>query len=109
MVDLTEEIKGSDVRLKVKGAKLTRLDMVMDKAERLKEKLDSSKPILTVVYENGELVERVKGSFKDTKEIIEYYNNTFVLQVGCNVKKNAIVVFLVKYLKKPADKEEDYK
>ena len=62
MIDLTSEFKGSDVKLKVTGSKLTRLDILLSKLDKLTEKLDMNKKITTIVYDNEEFVEKVIGT-----------------------------------------------
>ena len=43
VVDLTDSIKGTDIRQKVTGSKITRLDMLYTKLERLRSQLDPNR------------------------------------------------------------------
>ena len=45
MIDLTNEFKGSDVRLKVTGSKLTRLDILLNRLDKLAKNLDMNQSI----------------------------------------------------------------
>ena len=108
MRDLIEELNiGTDTRLKAKGAKLTRLDLLNGQLERAVAALDENKKLVIVVYEGDELVEKVTGTIDDAKEIIEYYNQNFVLSVKSKRQKNAIVIRLLKPVVKSADMEDD--
>lgn len=110
VVDLTDSIKGTDIRQKVTGSKITRLDMLYTKLERLRSQLDPNRKSRMTVWEGDEFVERLNnGSLKQMKEIIEYYDKTFVLSIALNKSKNEIIVRLESYLKKSADKDEEEK
>jgi len=105
MNDVTYKLEGSNVGLKASGSKLTRLDLLKNQLENIKERLNLEKEIKTIVYENEELVESVKGSIKDTEEIVEYYSDNFVLAIKCRANRNEIIIRLVKPIMKSADSE----
>ena len=111
MIDLTDNFKGSDTRLKVRGSKLTRLDLLLNKLEFLKSILNENKKVITVVYDKGEFVEKVSGTFKATEEILEYYSRNFVIDLKIRKAANEVVVHLLRPVDKSADNDlvEQYK
>ena len=106
MIDLTNEFKCTDVRLKVTGSKLTRLDILLNRLDKLAKNLDMNQKISTVVYDDTEFVEKVIGTIKDTKEIIEYYSKNFVVVIGIRKAKNQVIVRMMKPISKSADLDE---
>lgn len=109
MKDLTNEFNGSDVKLKVTGSKLTRLDLLLNKLDKMTAKLNMEQKISTIVYDDEEFVEKVTGTIEDTKEIIEYYNKNFVLSIGIRKNKNQVIVRMLKPISKSADLDEENK
>lgn len=106
MIDLTNEFRGTDVRLKVTGSKLTRLDILLNRLDKLAKNLDMEQKISTVVYDDTEFVEKVIGTIEDTKEIIEYYSKNFVILIGTRKAKNQVIIRMVKPISKSADLDE---
>ena len=82
MINVTDQIKGSDTHLKTAGSKITRYDMLENKLEQMVLLLNEKKKIRTVVYDNTgkekEFVEEVSGTLDDAKEILAYYNENFI-------------------------------
>lgn len=114
MQNVTDLITGSDTHLKTAGSKITRFDLLINKLNLMAENLNLNKKILTVVYDKtdgaAEFVEKVSGGLEDTKEIMTYYNENFVLSLTVNKSSNAIVVNMLRPLKKSADNDlEDKK
>lgn len=107
MIDLTDTITGSDIHMKMSGSKITRLSMLLNKLNVMKKKLDEKKPIITEVWENGDFVERTKGTFKDTEEILEYYSKNFVIRLTMKENKNLILINLDKPIPKGMGVEEE--
>lgn len=108
MRDLMDEIsKGTDTRLKAQGAKLTRLDLLTGQLNRAVSALDTNRKLMTIVYDGDELVEKVVGTIDDAKEIMEYYNQNFVLSIRSRRQLNAIVIRLLKPITKNADEKEE--
>lgn len=104
MKDITNIIsEGTDVHSKTGESKLTRLNFILSKLENMKSEYDLNKPIITEVYEKSEFVEKVKGSFSDTEEIIEYYNRTFIVTLTKRPEKNTVVIHIDEKLKKSVD------
>ena len=99
MQDITNTITGSDTRLKVTGAKLTRLNMLLNKLKNMKNDMDNKKKLIIEVYEKDEFVERVAG----TEEIITYYNENYIVTLTREISKNKIVVHIDQPIKKYAD------
>lgn len=103
------EFEGSDVRLKVKGSKLTRVDLFLNKLEVVLQHTDNQKDLYGYVYddtgEKREFVEKVKG-LDEIKEVITYYGENFVLDIKRFPEKNGIKIILRKPTQKCMDKEE---
>ena len=103
------EIEGSDVKLKVKGAKLTRIDLFLNKLEIVIKNLNQHKEIYGYVYDNteneNEFVEKVKG-LEEIKEVISYYGENFVLDLSRIPEKNGVKITLRKPIQKCSDNEE---
>lgn len=109
MVNVTDQIKGSDTHLKMAGAKITRYDMLENKLEQMALTLNENKKIKTVVYDGTgkerEFVEEVSGNLDDAKEILAYYNENFILDLKVKKNENKIIIYMMKPLKKSADEE----
>lgn len=104
MIDVTEQIQGSDTRQKVMGAKLTRLDLIYIKLNMALETINKNRMILFTVYEGDEFVEKLRTrSIEDIKEVIRYYNDTFAMSITTNKQNNEVKLHLDSYLKKYAD------
>ena len=106
------DFEGTDIRLKVTGSKLTRIDLLLNKLENIKPHLNLNKKIKTVVYDQTcnpeEFVEEVNGGIKDTEEIIRYYGENFKLDIRTqSTKPNTIIIRLQSQLKKEIQEEKD--
>lgn len=113
MINVTEQIKGSDTHLKTAGSKITRYDMLENKLEQMVLSLNGNKKIRTTVYDNTgkekEFVEEVSGTLDDAKEILAYYNENFILDLKMKKNENKIIIYMLKPLKKSADENLDEK
>lgn len=113
MINVTEQIKGSDTHLKTAGSKITRYDMLENKLEQMVLSLNGNKKIRTTVYDNTgkekEFVEEVSGTLDDAKEILAYYNENFILDLKMKKSENKIIIYMLKPLKKSADENLDEK
>lgn len=103
MQDITNTITGSDTRLKITGAKLTRLNMLLNKLKNMKNDMDNKKKLIIEVYEKDEFVERVAGTYADAEEIITYYNENYIVTLTRQISENKIVVHIDQPIKKYAD------
>ena len=107
MINVTDQIKGSDTHLKMAGSKITRYDMLENKLEQMVLLLNEKKKIRTVVYDNTgkekEFVEEVSGTLDDAKEILAYYNENFILDLKMKKTENKVIIYMLKPLKKSVD------
>lgn len=111
MIDVTQNFNSSDTKLKVKGSKLTRFDLLLNRLEIFKCALNKEKKVITQVYDKSEFVEKVSGTLKDTEEILEYYSPNFVIDLKIKKPANEIIVHLLRPIEKSADNDlvEQYK
>lgn len=109
MINVTDQIKGSDTHLKTAGSKITRYDMLENKLKKMALTLNESKKIKTVVYDNTgkdkEFVEEVSGTLDDAKEILAYYNENFILDLKMKKTENKVIIYMLKPLKKSVDED----
>lgn len=109
MINVTDQIKGSDTHLKTAGSKITRYDMLENKLKKMALTLNESKKIKTVVYDNTgkdkEFVEEVSGTLDDAKEILAYYNENFILDLKMKKNENKVIIYMLKPLKKSVDED----
>jgi len=100
MINVTDQIKGSDTHLKMAGSKITRYDMLENKLEQMVLLLNEKKKIRTVVYDNTgkekEFVEEVSGTLDDAKEILAYYNENFILDLKMKKAENKVIIYMLK-------------
>ncbi|MCI9163598.1 MAG: hypothetical protein HFG59_10130 [Lachnospiraceae bacterium] len=105
MKDVTASLfAGDDTRKTPSVSQLTRLNLVQGRLARLKNKLDLSCPVLTLVAtKDNTLVQKEIGSIEITEELIGFYNETHVIQVSVRPQQNAVILYLARKLNPRGD------
>ncbi|NBH71129.1 hypothetical protein D3Z51_03610 [Clostridiaceae bacterium] len=100
MKDVTASLfAGGDTRQTPSVSQLTRLSLIEGRLARLKEKLNLSCPVLTlVVTGRNTLVQKETGSIETAEELIGFYNETHVIQVSVRPRQNAVILYLARKL-----------
>ncbi|MCI8660286.1 MAG: hypothetical protein HFG54_08600 [Lachnospiraceae bacterium] len=100
MKDVTASLfADSEARKTPSVSQLTRLSLIENRLRLIKEKLDLSNPILTlVITEDKTLVQKETGDIRIAEELIGYYNETHMIHLSARPRQNAVIICLTRRL-----------
>lgn len=103
MKDVTASLFADNDARKTPGvSQLTRLSLIENRLRLIKNKLDLSNPVLTlVITEDKTLVQRETGDIRIAEELIGYYNETHMIHLSARPRQNAVIICLTKKLNSP--------